>query len=46
MEKSLDGKVHCWQGLSEYVPGVSGVVSMIELDAEGFYEISEKMKPN
>lgn len=46
MTESLDKKVHCWEGLTEYIPEIDGVVSMIELGAEGFYKISEKMKPN
>ena len=46
MEKSLDGKVHCWEGLTEYIPEISGIVSSIELGAEGFYEIAKKMRIN
>jgi hypothetical protein len=39
-------KKHCWEKFNEYIPEIGGVVSMFELGAEGFYKISEKMKPN
>ena len=39
-------KKHCWEELTEYIPEIDGVVSMFELNAEGFYKISEKMKSN
>ena len=46
MKRSLDGKVHSWEGLTEYIPEINGVVSGVELSAKRFYKISEKMKPN
>jgi hypothetical protein len=48
MEATLEVKTkkHCWEVLTEYIPEVDGIVSMVELGPEGFYKISEKMKPN
>lgn len=48
MKETLEVKTgnHCWEKMTEYIPEIEGVTSMFELGTEGFYKISEKMKPN
>ena len=46
MKKSLDGKVHCWEGLSQYNLNQDDVVKSVELGIEGAYEIAKNLRVN
>lgn len=46
MKKSLDGKVHCWGGLSIYQFDKEDIVNNSELGIEGTFAIANKLKIN
>jgi hypothetical protein len=46
MKKSLDGKVHCWEGLSEYKLNQDDFINSVELGIEGIYNLAQNLKAN
>lgn len=46
MKRSLDGKVHCWEGLTEYKFDKEDIVNLSESDMEGILAIANNLKVN
>jgi hypothetical protein len=46
MKKSLDEKVHCWEGLSEYKFNQDDLLNSSEFGIEGTYNIAQNLKVN
>jgi hypothetical protein len=46
MKRSLDGKVHCWEGLTEYNFGGEDILNHVELGIEGAFNIANNLKVN
>lgn len=46
MKRSLDGKVHCWEGLIEYKFNKEDIVNLSESGIEGIFSIANNLKIN
>jgi hypothetical protein len=46
MKRSLDGKVHCWEGLTEYKINQDDLLNSAELGIEGAFNIANNLRVN
>jgi hypothetical protein len=46
MKRSLDGKVHCWEGLSKYEFNKEDILNNSEFGIEGILNIIKNLKVN